>query len=93
MNSYTSENLLMIHKLKCKNYEIPTIRNSPKSNLHWKSFFHRYLLFFGTYADFEADNEFDNSSIGNKTTDIYKQSLILNGYHIAPELEDVLQSS
>ena len=30
--------------------------------------------------------------IGNKTTNIYKQNPILNGYHIISELEDVLRS-
>ena len=45
------------------------------------------------YADFEADNEKDNFTIGNKTTNFFKQNPILNGYHIISELEDVLQSS
>ena len=49
-------------------------------------------LYFRIYADLEADNEKDNSNIGNKTTNIYKQNPVLNGYHIAPELEDVLES-
>ena len=43
-------------------------------------------------ADFEADNEKDNSKIGNKTTNIYKQKPVLNGYYIISELEDVLES-
>ena len=42
--------------------------------------------------DFEADNEKDNSSIGNKTTSFYKQNISLNGYHIVCELENVLKS-
>ena len=49
-------------------------------------------LYFRIYADFEADNEKDNSSIGNKTTNLYKQNPVLNGYRIESELEDVLQS-
>ena len=40
----------------------------------------------------EADNEKDNSSIGNKTTNIYKQNPVLNGYRIESELNDFLQS-
>ena len=40
----------------------------------------------------EADNQKDNSSVGNKTTNIYKQNPILNGYHIVSEVEDVLKS-
>ena len=49
--------------------------------------------FFRIYAEFEADFEKDSSSIGNKTTKIYKQNPILNGYHIMSEVEDVLQNS
>ena len=41
------------------------------------------------YADFEVDNEKDNSSIGKKTTNIYKQNPVLHGYHIESELENV----
>ena len=47
---------------------------------------------FRIYAYFGADNEKDNSSIGNKTCKIYKQNPVLNGYHIESELEDVLKS-
>ena len=48
-------------------------------------------FFFRIYADFEADDEIDISSIGNKTTNIYKQSPVFNGYHIESELENVLE--
>ena len=57
-----------------------------------KKHFHKNPLYFRIYADFEADNEKDKSSIGNKTTNNYKQNPVLNGYHIESELEDVLQS-
>ena len=33
-----------------------------------KKHFHKNPLYFRIYADFEADNEKDNSSIGNKTS-------------------------
>ena len=33
----------------------------------------------------------DNSSIGNKTTSIYKQNPVFNGYHIESELEGILK--
>ena len=49
-------------------------------------------MFFRLYADFEAENEIDNSTIGIKTTDIFKHNPVLNGYHIESELNDVLQS-
>ena len=57
-----------------------------------KKHFHKDPVYFRIYADFEADNEIDISSIGNKTTNIYKQNPVLNGYHIVSELEDVLKS-
>ena len=57
-----------------------------------KKRFHKNPLYFRIYADFEADNEKDNSIIGNKTTNIYKQNPVLNGYYIVSEIEDVLKS-
>ena len=90
--SYTSENMLMKHKEKCGDDNITTIKTSNKSHLQWEKYFHKNPLYFRIYADFEADNEEDNTSIGNKTTNIYKQNPVLNGYHIVSELEDVLKS-
>ena len=66
LNSYTSENMLKIHPTKCENNDITTIRTSPESHLHWKKRFNKNPLCFRIYADFEADNEKDNSSIGKK---------------------------
>ena len=54
--------------------------------------FHKNPLYFRIYADFEADNEKDNSIIANKTTNIYKQNPVLNGYHIISVLHGVLKS-
>ena len=84
----------MLRKNKQKNEEdnITTIRNSNEPHLHWKNHFQKNPLFFRIYADFEADNKIDRFSIGNKTTNIYKQNQIHNGYHIISELEDVLKS-
>ena len=93
LSSYTSENKLTLHKPKCENNNITTIRTSNESHLHWKKHFHKNFLYFRIYADFEADNENDNSIVGNKTTNIYKQNPVLNGYHIVSELEDVLKSN
>ena len=92
LNSYTIENMFMLHKRKCGDYIITTIKSSTASHLHWKKHFHKSPLYFRIYADFEIDNEKDNSSIGNKTTNIYKQIPVLNGYHIKSEIEDVLKS-
>ena len=84
--------MLMKHKQKCGDDNITTIRTSNESHLHWKKHFHKNPLYFRIYADFEADNEKDDSIIGNKTTNIYKQNPVLNEYHIVSELEDVLKS-
>ena len=92
MSSYTSENMLMKYKQKCGEDNITITKTSNESHLHWKKHFHKNPLYFRIYADFETDNEKDNSCIGNKTTNIYKQNPVLNGYHIVSELEDVLKS-
>ena len=92
LSSYTSENMLMKHKEKCGDDNVTTNKTSNESHLHWKTHFHKNPLFFRIYADFEADNEKDNSIIGNKTTNIYKQNPVLNGYRIVSELENVLKS-
>ena len=92
LSSYTSENMLIKHKPKCENNDITIIRTSNESHLQWKKHFHKNPLYFRIYADFEADNEKDNSIVSNKTTNIYKQNPVLNGYHIVSELEDILKS-
>ena len=79
LNSYTCENALINHKEKCGDDNIWTIRTSNESHLYWKKHFHKNPLYFRIYADFEADNEKDDSKIGNKTTNIYKQKPVLNG--------------
>ena len=90
--SYTCENALINHKEKCGDDNICTIRTSNESHLYWKKHFHKKPLYFRIYADFEADKEKDDSKIGNKTTNIYKQKPVLNGYYIISELNDVLKS-
>ena len=92
LNSYTCKNALTNHKEKCGEDNICTIRTSNESHLYWKKHFHKNPLYFRIIADFEADNEKDNTKIGNKTTNIYKQNPVLNGYYIISELEDVLES-
>ena len=92
LNSYTCENALTNHKENCGQDNICTIRTSNESHLYWKKHFHKNPLYFRIIADFEADNEKDNTKIGNKTTNIYKQNPVLNGYYIISELEDVLKS-
>ena len=92
LSSYTSEIMLIKHKQKCGDDTITTIKTSNESHIHWKKHFHKNQLYFRIYADFEADNENYDSVVGKKTTNIYKQNPVLNGYHIVSELEDVLKS-
>ena len=92
LSSYTSENMLGKHKENCGDDNITVIKTSKESHLQWKKHFHKNPLNFRIYADFEADNEKDITCIGNKTTNIYKQNPVLNGYHIVSELEDILKS-
>ena len=84
--------MIIKHKQKCGDDNITTVRTSNESHLFWKKHFQKNPLYFRIYADFEADNEKDNLCIGSKTTNIYKQNPVLNGYHIVSELEDVLKS-
>ena len=92
VNFYTCENVLTNHKEKCGEDNICTIRTSNESHLYWKKHFHRNPIYFRIIADFEAANEIDGSDIGNKTTNIYKQNPVLNGYYIISEMEDVCKS-
>ena len=71
LNSYKSENMLILHRPKCEKKDITTIRTSSESHLYWKKHFHKNPLFFRIYVDFEAENEKDNSIVGNRTTNIY----------------------
>ena len=82
----------MIHQPKCANYDIYTIRTSSESHLHRKDHLHKNPIHYGIIGDFEADNGIDNSSIGNKTTNIYKQNPVHNGYLIISQLDDFLKS-
>ena len=82
----------MKHKPKCENNDITTIRTSLDSHLHQKNRFHKNAKYFRIYADFEADNEKDNSCLGNKITNIYQQNPVINGYYIESELDDILKS-
>ena len=84
--------MLTLHKPKYQYYDITKIGNSLESHLHWKKYFQKNPLNFRIYEDFEADIEIDNSNVGKKTTNIYKQSPVLNGYHLESELDDILKS-
>ena len=90
LNSYTTQNMLIKHKKLCG--ENQKLKTSPNSHIYWKKYFQKNKLYFRLYADFEADNKKENTSIGDKTTNIYKQEPVCNGYYIESDLEDVLKS-
>ena len=54
--------MLMLHKQKCGEDSKTTNKTSNESHLHWNNYFHKNPLYFKMYADFEANNEIDNSS-------------------------------
>ena len=70
----------MKHREKCGIKDACTIRTSSESHFHWKDHFHKNLSYFRIIADFEADNEIDFSSIGNKTINIFKQNPVCNNW-------------
>ena len=92
LNSYTSKNMLMTRTPKCEQQEVTSTRISKESHLHWKKHFHKNTLYVEIIADFGTENEIDNSSIGDKTTNNYKQNPVRDVYYIVSEWEDVLKS-
>ena len=47
LNSYTSEIMLTLHKPKCEDKDITTVRTSLDFHLHWKNYFQKNPLYFG----------------------------------------------
>ena len=92
LSSYSNEDVLEKHKFKCGQQEITSIRTSNESHIYWKKYFHKLPIYFRVYADFECNNELNNFNMGNKTTNIYKQKAVCNGYYIVSELNEVLKS-
>ena len=92
LNSYTNKNTLINPKEKSGEDNICAIRTSSESHLYRKKQFHKNPLYFRFMPDSEADNEIDGSNIGKKTTNIYKQNPVLDGYYLISDLEDILKS-
>ena len=92
MSSYSGQNVLKRHKQRCDQQEITSNKTSNESHIFWKKHFHTNPLGFRIYAGFEPDNEYDNSSIGIETTNVYKQSPVFNGSYRVYGMNDVLQS-
>ena len=73
LSCFCYENVLVKHRKRCEQQEITSIKVSEESHIYWKKHFQKIPLYFRIYADFECDNEIDNSNIGNKTTSIFKK--------------------
>ena len=71
LNSYTSENALLNHNENLGDDNICTITTSSESHFQWISHFLKNPFYFSVYADFVADNDIDNSTMGNKTTNFF----------------------
>ena len=72
--------MIIKQKQQCDRKKLSSKRTASESHLHWKDQLHENLLYFKIIADSEADKEFNNSSVGNKITNIYKQNPLCNGY-------------
>ena len=92
LSCFTNENVLVKHTERCKQQDITAIRVIKDSHLMWKKHFHKIPLYFRIYGDFECNNKIEGSHIGIKTTNIFKQNPMCNGFYIVSELENVLQS-
>ena len=92
LSFYSSQNVLMKHKQRCEQQEATAIKFLQESHFCQQKYFHNIPLKFGTYADFETDNEIDISIIGNEATNISKENRLFNGYFRISDLNDVLQS-
>ena len=92
LSCFKNENVLEKHTERCRQQDITAIRVSKESHLMWKKNFHKIPQYFRIYGDFECNNKNEHSQIGNKTTNIFKQNPMCNGFYIVSELENVLQS-
>ena len=64
LNSYTTNSMLIKHKNLCGQNQI--LKTSPNSHIYWKKYYQKNILYFRIYADFEADNKKENTSIGDR---------------------------
>ena len=81
------------HKTNCSRQKITSMKISKGPYIYWKNHFNQNPLYSRFIAAFEADNEIgDIKVVGNKTTNIYKQNPVLNGYYFISEIENNLKS-
>ena len=83
LNCYTNQEVLFNHMQKCGQQEITSIKVSKEPHIYWRDHFQKNPFYFRIIGDFVADNEIeDGKTVGNKTTNIYTQNPVLNGYYI-----------
>ena len=80
------------HKHRCEQQDFTSIKISNDNYIHWKIHYHKIPLYFRKYADFECNNEIDNSTTVEKTTNNNKQNPVCNGYYFVSDLPEVLAS-
>ena len=93
LNSYTSENMLSLHKSKCENYDITTIRTSSESHLLWKkNIFIRIHCILGYTQILKLMMKSIILVLIMKQLIFSSKIPILNGYNTKSELDDILES-
>ena len=92
MNFFTSQSVIFKHIQRYEQQEINCLKTSDEPHLYRRKHSYKIELHFRIIADFESDNEIDNSSKGYKRTNNYPQNPVCNGYCIVPELDNVLQN-
>ena len=85
LSPYKSENTPLKHQQNIEQQQITSIKTSIESPIYWKTYCHNLKLCFLIYANFESDNEIDNSNTGDETTSFYKQTPARNGYYIVSD--------
>ena len=70
LSPYSSQIILMKFKVIWEQQKVTSTRTSNQSHPYWRKHFQKNPLYFRLYAAFEAGNEIDFSSIGNKASNI-----------------------
>ena len=92
LSCFEHELVLKKHTERREQQDFTAIRLFSDKHLSWKKHYQKVPLYFRKNADFECNNEIDNSTMGEKTTNIYKQNPVCNGYYIVSDLSEVLAS-
>ena len=60
LGSYSRQNKVISFIQRCKQQKTTAIKTTKESHLYWKNYFHKNLLCFWIYVEFEADIEIDD---------------------------------